>query len=164
MLSAFRQTLAFTRPANATPYASGQRVAAALASSVLSLPLQSARAGLLRRLGLYLSSGATSSAEFRVHVVQGLPTSLAADGATLSFAAPAGAVVAAYDVRCDRVVAGHALGFALPIGLADEPVFAFSADTPAPERVLSFLVEARAAYARAASETVTLAVSGLLTD
>lgn len=151
-------TANFTRPADTTPYSSGDVVAnSTTAGSVTPLSLTVARknagTGRILRLRLFKSSASLTNASFRVHLFRDSPTTTAGDNA--AFATAVNGVAKIYigyvDITIDIAFSDGAAGVgSVSLG----PCLSFAAATGS--QAIYALLEARAAYTPASGETFTL--------
>jgi hypothetical protein len=149
----------FVRPANATPYASGQLVAnSTVAASVLPLAFISSGPSIgvlcIQRVRLKKSSVSTTNASFRVHFYDADPSASSGivngDGAAWSTSA------AHWLGAMDVVIATAFSDGSAGIGVANQGTEITSIFTNG--RTIYALVEARAAYTPASGETFTAVV------
>lgn len=140
----------FTRPANTTPYTSGDLVAnSATAGSVVPMQFSVARtaggSGMIRRARLRKTGTTITDAVFRLHLYRASPVATNGDnGAWLT--TQSANYVGSIDVICDKVFSDGASGNgAVPIG--SEINFKLPSG-----QVLFGLMEARAAYVPASAE------------
>ena len=150
----------FTRPANTTPYASGQLVAnSATAGSIVPVPCSVARkndgTGVLQGLRLSKSGPSLTNAAFRVHLFKTAPTSSVGDAGTFAGAVTGVAALALgyYDITMDQSYSDGAKGFVAIPGKAF--------DAAAGSQNIYALIEARGAYTPTSSETFTVALESL---
>lgn len=148
-------TGSFTRPANTTQYASGDLVAnSATAGSVVPITLAigrgdggAAKTGMIRRLRLRKSGTSITNASFRIHLYR-TSSITTANGDNGAFSTDQAAnYVGKVDIVMDQAFTDGASGNGVPT-VGSEFNFA-SANYYA-------LIEARAAYTPADSETFTL--------
>jgi hypothetical protein len=143
----------FSRPANTTAYALGQLVAnSTTAGSVTPLSWTAARiaAGnfFLRRTRIQLSSKSVTNTAFRVHYYTASPTIANGDGAAWS--------TTVANLACDTDVTVTDAGTDVSIGYGTPNNGAECNIALASGQTLFGLVEARAAYAPASGETLTV--------
>lgn len=145
----------FTRPANTTPYASGQLVANnTTAGSVVALSWATAAriaTGNFRvtRVRMALSSKSITNTSFRVHLFQALSTVANGDGATFTPSTLANEFCE-LDVTIGLAGSDVSQGYGAP-----NQGVACDVSLPAGTTLYGF-VEARAAYTPASGETITV--------
>lgn len=149
-----RASANFTRPADATAYASGDLVAnSTTAGSVTPLTLTcgrgssgSAATGLIRRIKIHKTNTGVTNSNFRVHLYSASPTCTNGDnGAWLT--TQAAGYLGAFDVTVDRAFSDGAAGVGVPVAGND---VAFTAQT------VYGLIEARGAYTPGNAEVFTV--------
>lgn len=148
-----RPSVSFSRPANTTAYASGQLVAnSTTAGSVVPLSFTVSRTagagGMLRRVRLRKTSTSLTNASFRMHFYSASPTVSNGDGgAWLTNLAEN--YVGSVDVTMDKAFTDGAGGNGVPTVGSE---INFTTDT------YFVVIEARASYTPASSETFTLSL------
>ena len=144
----------FNRPADTTAYAVGDLVAnTTVAAGVAPMQIQAMRVagggGILRRLRLRKSSAVLTNAQFRVHLFAALPTGFAnGDNGAFSCAGAADYIGRA-DITIDQAFTDGACGS------TDFLFTDLNIRLPAGQLVYA-VIEARAAYTPASSETFAL--------
>lgn len=146
-------TATFTRPADTTPYASGDLVAnSTTAGSVTPLQLTAARmpggSFLVNRLRLRKSGSGTTNATFRAHLFSAAPTVANGDNGALSMTGSA-----SYIGRADLDLTQSSPFSDGAAGQADTNFLVSLASG----QVIWALIEARGAYTPVSAETFTLA-------
>lgn len=150
----------FTRPADATPYASGDLVAnSTTAGSVVPIAVVFGSGGAtenqieLSRLRLFKSTTGVTGATFRIHLFSTLPTVSAGDNAAIVIATGAAGYLGFFDIAAMQSFTDGANG-AITTG-SNRIVLTGTATIYA-------LIEARGAYTPGTSETFTLTLEGTL--
>lgn len=144
----------FTRPADATAYASGDLVAnSTTAGSVTSLNFASSArytqgAGFITRCRLEKSTTSLTLAQFRVHIYTAAPTGIA-NGDNGAWSTNRAGYIGAIDITMDRAFVDGAYGEDNPMG--NEYIY-FKLSSG---QALRGLIEARAAYAPGNAEVFT---------
>jgi hypothetical protein len=148
----------FTRPADATPYTSGDLVANSVtAGSVVPIAIVFGSAGTtenqieLSRIRLFKSTTGVTGATFRVHLFSTLPTVSAGDNAAIVIATGAVGYLGFFDIAAMQSFTDGANG-AITTG-SNRIVLSGSTTIYA-------LIEARGAYTPGTSETFTLTLEG----
>lgn len=140
-----------TRPANTTAYAFAQLVANSVtAGSVVPQSLALARsndqAGVILSANLFKSSTVLTSAQFRIHFYNVLPTFTNGDGA--AWLTPKAGYLGSIDVTCDRAFSDASVGIGGPTSGWNIPF------TPVTgTQTVYYVLEARAAYTPISGET-----------
>ena len=145
----------FTRPADATTYASGDLVANnTTAGSVTPMEFTVARvaggSGMIRRARVRKTSTGVTGASFRLHLYLSAPTPQNGDNGVWS-TNKAADYVGALDVTVDRAFTDGAAGNGIPTNGAE-----INFDLPDGQTKLYGLLEARGAYAPGSGETITV--------
>lgn len=151
----------FTRPANTTPYSSGDLVANSVTAGSVILPAIDLRefkkAGIstlcgffLRRVRLYKTGTSITNASFRVHFHKTAPVFSNGDNGVWLCSGGAN-YLGAMDVTFDRVFTDGAFGAGVPmigseINLTDN------------DSIIHVSLEARAAYTPVSAESFTVAL------
>lgn len=148
----------FTRPANATAYASGQMVAnSTTAGSVTPIALAVARVNggtaAIPTLKLGKSSTGVTNASFRVHLYRNSPTASNGDGG--AWLTTSSVYLGYADVTMDKVFTDEASGTGVLKDSAGNARTLLT-DTAAGSQNIYALIEARAAYTPVSAETFTL--------
>jgi hypothetical protein len=148
----------FTRPADATPYASGDLVAnSTTAGSVVPIGIVFGSGGVtenqieLSRIRLFKSTTGVTGATFRIHLFSTLPTVSAGDNAAIVIATGAAGYLGFFDIAAMQSFTDGANG-AITTG-SNRVVLTGTATIYA-------LIEARGAYTPGTSETFTLTLEG----
>lgn len=151
-----------TRPADTTPYVSGDLVAnSTTAGSVVPLAFAAARAvggaGSIRRLRLSTNkTGLAGTEVFRVHLFKNSPTVANGDNGVFSVNGVASLGVGEFDVTLDRIYNDGSKGIAVP-RVGPEVIF----DAGAATQNIFALLEARGAYTPASGEIFSIAAEVL---
>lgn len=153
----------FSRPANATPYASGLLVAnSTAAGSVVAMAIAVGRVaggtGMIRRVRIKKSGTGITNASFRLHLYKtdpALSTGITnGDGGV--WLTKEATYLGAFDVTIDKVFSDASKGIGLPL-IGTEINF----DCSAGSQVIYGLLEARGAYTPGSGETFTVALEVL---
>lgn len=148
--STVRISATFTRPADATAYASGDLVAnSTTAGSVVALTFTNVgriagAGGMIRRARIKKSGSSVTNASFRLHLYSSAPTTIANgdNGAWLTDGVAN--YIGSLDVTCDKVFSDGAVGNGIPT-VGSEINFT--------SQTIYGLIEARGAYAPTTGET-----------
>lgn len=151
-----RVSASFNRPANTTPYASGQLVANNVTNtSVTPMEFPVSRAaglgGMIRRARIRKNNAGITNANFRLHLYSVAPTPANGDGGTWSTNQAAN-YIGAIDVSVGTIFTDGAAGNGVP-NVGSE--INFTSD------VVYGLLEARGAYTPASGETFTVSLEVL---
>lgn len=147
----------FTRPADATPYASGDLVANnTTAGSVVPIAVTFGSNTTenqieLSRVKLFKSTASTTNAAFRVHLFSTLPTVTSGDNAAIVIATGAAGYLGFFDIATMQGATDGATGF---ITTGSNRVVLVGTAT------IYALIECRGAYTPGTSETFTLTLEG----
>jgi hypothetical protein len=147
----------FTRPADATPYASGDLVANNVtAGSVvpISVPFGAATTESqieLSRIRLFKSTTGVANAAFRIHLFSTLPTVSSGDNAAIVIATGAAGYLGFFDIATMQSFTDGANG---TITTGSNRIVLTGTAT------IYALIEARGAYTPGTSETFTLTLEG----
>lgn len=155
-------TASFARPADTTPYTSGDLVAASTtAATVQANPnlITVARVAggsfMLRRCKLHKSGTSITNASFRVHLFRAAPATVTnGDNGAFSVSGVAD-YLGAFDVLMDRAFTDGACGFGVPVAGLDMSVDLASGTT------LVWFVQATGNYTPVSGETFTLSLDNL---
>jgi hypothetical protein len=154
-MSGLYGTANFTRPANTTPYASGDLVAnSTTAGSVVPLEFTNLRNSKqmfwIRRAKLHKSGTSVTNSSFRVHFFREIPATITnGDNGAFSVSGVAN-YIGAIDIAIDRAFTDGAAGFGIPM-TGTELIVKQSVHKP-----IYALIEARGAYTPASGEVFTL--------
>lgn len=148
-------TASFARPANATPYASGQLVAnsttaGSVAVQALTVARNPAGSFTLSRLKLRKSGASLTNAVFRVKLYRAAPTMANGDGGVYSSSGAAD-YLGAFDATMDQAFTDGAAGFGVPTDGSSFSAIKLAAGTD-----IHWRVEARLAYTPASGEVFTV--------
>ena len=149
-------TATFTRPADTTAYASGDLIANSTTAgsvtvmSFTGVALEGGGTGMIRRVRIRKSGTSTTSASFRVHLYNALPTVSNGDNSAW-LTDQSAAYMGAFDVTLDRAFTDGAAGNGVPL-IGSELNF----DLPGSSTTVYGLLEARAAYTPASGESFTV--------
>lgn len=147
----------FTRPADTIAYASGDLVANnTTAGSVVPLTFTgstryNAGTGMVRRARLHTSSTSITSASFRVHLYDRIPT--IANGDNAAWSTTVTGYLGSFEVVLDKAFSDGAKGIGVPSIGSEINFTAAAGDTS-----VYALIEARAAYTPTSAEVFTLAL------
>lgn len=141
----------FTRPADTTPYASGDLVANSVtAGSVVPLAFSMVgRGGYVKRVRVKKSGTGVTNAAFRLHLYTASPVPANGDNGAWSTTKAAN-YLGSVDVTVDKAFTDGAVGVGSPTVGAEVP---FNLAALPSGRTLYGLLEARGAYTPASGET-----------
>lgn len=155
----------FTRPADTTPYTTGDLVAnSTTAGSVVPLELRgfavnNQASTIIRRVELVKSGTSTTNAAFRVHIFRRPPATITnGDNGAYSVSGAAD-YIDSLNITMDRAFTDGAAGIGVPL-VGSEILVRFTGSTTQGQSLFA-LIEARGDYTPASAEIFTLTVDSV---